>query len=351
MSWPTCAWLSSGSSVTAKANRPCRLAGRLRWFWMQRGWAGEGRRWAQRALKVASLERTAGRAEALLAAGQLAIIQGDHRAARHALEQSVRMFRGFEEPRNLAEALCFLGNALESSEDPDAAQPYYEESLAMHEKAGNAWGSLHVMMSLSLRLAQRRDYAGAAKLMNDCIVRAKACGDDWTYAHALNHLGDVSRCQGDYSRAGELYNEALVSFEAQGQRRVLPSLWHNLGYVALHAGEYTAALARFRESLSMYQEQNDRRGIAECLAGIAGAFGAIGDWQRAGRMFGASEALLKAAGTTLWPSNRPDYERNVATARALTDEGNFYAAWVEGRAMSQEAAVELAKEPAEPVAA
>jgi non-specific serine/threonine protein kinase len=322
-----------------------RLAGNMRWFFMQRGWAGEGRRWAQRALNSASLERTAGRAEALLAAGQLAIIQGDHRAARHSLEQSVRIFRGLTEQRSLAEALCFLGNALESSEDPDAAQPYYEESLALHEKAGNAWGSLHVMMSLSLRSAQRHDYESAARMMNDCILRAKACGDVWTYAHALNHLGDVYRCQGNYVHAGELYNEAMTSFEAQGQRRVLPSMWHNLGYVALHAGDYTTALARFRESLAMYQDQNDRRGIAECLAGVAAVFGAMGDWQGAARLFGASEALLQAAGTTLWPSNRPDYERSVTTARARTDEGNFYAAWVEGRSMSLEAALDLAKEP------
>jgi hypothetical protein len=77
----------------------------------------------------------------------------------------------------------------------------------------------------------------------------------------------------------------------------------------------------------------------------------MGDWQRAARMFGASEALLQAAGTTLWPSNRADYDRNVATARAQTDEGNFYAAWVEGRAMSQETALYLAKVAVQPVAA
>ena len=71
----------------------------------------------------------------------------------------------------------------------------------------------------------------------------------------------------------------------------------------------------------------------------------MGDWQHAARLFGASEAMLKAAGTTLWPSNRPDYDRYVSLARSKTDEGNFYASWVEGRGMSPEAALALAKEP------
>ena len=221
----------------------------------------------------------------------------------------------------------------------------------MHDAAGNTWGALHVLMSLGLRRARSRDYAGAESIIEDCLVRARACGDEWTHAHALNHLGDMARCQGDYARAGELYNQALASFEAQGQRRVLPSLWHNLGYVALHGADYATALSLFRESLSVYQEQSDRRGVAECLAGIAGVFGAMRDWQRAARLYGASEALLKAADTTLWPSNRPDYDRYVAVARSRTDEGNFYAAWVEGRAMSLEAALGLAKEPVEAVSA
>jgi sugar (pentulose or hexulose) kinase len=70
----------------------------------------------------------------------------------------------------------------------------------------------------------------------------------------------------------------------------------------------------------------------------------MGDWQRAARLFGAAEALLKAAGTTLWPSNGPDYDRNVAASRSHTDESNFYVAWVEGRAMSVTDALDLAKD-------
>jgi predicted ATPase/Tfp pilus assembly protein PilF len=328
-----------------------RLAGSLRWFWMQRGWGGEGRRWAQRALNASSLEPTAGRAEALLGAGQLAIMQGDPRAARRALEQSVRIWRTVPGHAGLAEALCFLGNALENAEDPDAAQPCYEESLALHEKAGNRWGILHVLISLGLRMSQRRDYIGARARMEEALRIATECKDAWSYTHCLNHLGDLARCMGDYARAGDFYNQALVAFEAQGQRRVLPSMWHNIGYVELHKGDYAAALGRFRDAMSAFHEQADRRGVAECLIGIAAVYGDQGDWQRAARLFGAAEALLTREGTTIWPSNRPDYERAVARARTGTDEGNFYAAWVEGRGMSLDAALELALEPAETAAA
>jgi DNA-binding NarL/FixJ family response regulator len=49
-------------------------------------------------------------------------------------------------------------------------------------------------------------------------------------------------------------------------------------------------------------------------------------------------------GTQLWPSNRPDYERWAARARARLDPGDFGRALAEGRAMPLEEAAAWALE-------
>jgi hypothetical protein len=55
--------------------------------------------------------------------------------------------------------------------------------------------------------------------------------------------------------------------------------------------------------------------------------------------------LLTAIGVQLWPSNRADFDRDVAAARGCLDEATFMAAWAQGRAMSIDRAVDCALEP------
>jgi hypothetical protein len=106
--------------------------------------------------------------------------------------------------------------------------------------------------------------------------------------------------------------------------------------------------------------------IAECLEGFASLAGQpgqrepsqsdpgsrgsrrTGDWpdrvQQAARLFGAAAALRERAGVPVAPARREEYERQVATARAMLDTAAFAAAWAEGRAMPPEQAIRVARE-------
>jgi hypothetical protein len=60
------------------------------------------------------------------------------------------------------------------------------------------------------------------------------------------------------------------------------------------------------------------------------------------RLLGASQALLKAMGTVMDSGNRIQYERAVASARALVGDKAFERAWQEVRGRSREQAIEYA---------
>jgi tetratricopeptide (TPR) repeat protein len=147
---------------------------------------------------------------------------------------------------------------------------------------------------------------------------------------ALIGLGDLARAGADHEQAGRLYNEALALQRTTGHSRHTTSLLHNLGYVALRRGETQRARQLFQESLAQFRDVGEQRGVAECLAGLAGVAAAEGQADAAARLFGAAEALFERLGTQLSASNRADYERSLAEARAALDTPTFASIWAEG---------------------
>jgi hypothetical protein len=59
-------------------------------------------------------------------------------------------------------------------------------------------------------------------------------------------------------------------------------------------------------------------------------------------LFAAGEVLREAAGATMRPTVRAQYESIRAAAHALLDEEAWDAAWTEGRAMTPEQAIAYA---------
>jgi predicted ATPase/DNA-binding SARP family transcriptional activator len=328
------------------AEAALRLAGAMWFFWLQRGYWSEGRERLEEALALA---RDSGcsreRAKALCGAGTLAWPQDDYGAARSRLEESVALWQQLGDRWGLALALYYLGHAALMSGDYPAARSCYEESLPIFEELGDTWGLSQPLEGLGRVALQEGDYAAARARLEESLAIRRAIGDKWQIALAQNVLGDVARCQRDYNLATALYEESLALFRELDSRGGMASSLHNLGYVAHGQGDERRAGALFGESLTLFCELGDKRGIAEALAGLAGVAAATGQPERAARLFGVVEGLLTAIGVQLWPSNRADFDRDVAAARARLDEATFMAARAQGRAMSIARAVDCALEP------
>jgi hypothetical protein len=160
----------------------------------------------------------------------------------------------------------------------------------------------------------------------------------------LNSKGEVTRLEGDYGAAEQLYQQALAVFRQLGSPWGANIVLQNLAYIAQHHGDYDRAKSLFAEGLRTSLELRDGPATANCLAGLAGIVGILGQRQQAARLFGAAEALRDILGAQIQPGDRPDYESSLATARAQLDPITFEAAWAEGRAMALEQAVASALE-------
>lgn len=317
-----------------------RLVGALAWFWGIQGDGAEGLEWTEAALAKSTGAPPAPLAQALHMAGELAWQQGQYAVARTRLEESAELFRTLGDKRGLAYVLQILPMVIEEPE----ASAMGAEALRLFKEAGDAWGAAHAAFTLSY-LTLLRDESVGEEALKAMLVRCRALGDEWMMAEVLNYLGDLARGHGDIQQATARYEESLALLRKQGLTGTVPSLLHNLGYMALQAGNTRRALRLFRESLILFRDLGDQRGIAECLAGLAGALAAMRLPDRAARLFGAGEALMEAAGASMWRANLADYERNRGVARGQMDDAAFAAAWETGRALTAEQAIAEAVKP------
>jgi tetratricopeptide (TPR) repeat protein len=191
------------------------------------------------------------------------------------------------------------------------------------------------------------NYQAARAFLEQSLPIYRTLGNQWGIAQTLDHLGDIARCEGDYERAAALYQESLTLFQAQGIQIEIAAILHNLGYVALARGDQQRACAHFAESLALHREQGNRPGVLESLAGFGALLAVQGQPTRAAILFGAIAARRAALSAPMWPAERVEYERHIASVRTALGEGALQAALAEGRSMTLEDAIAYALQSAD----
>jgi len=186
------------------------------------------------------------------------------------------------------------------------------------------------------------DPVGARAKYEESIALWRENGDPFGLAMPLNDLGRITSAQGDYAAACEFYRESGDLLRQVGNKWSLALVLMGLGYATLHLNDLTQACASFKEGLTIWRELGNRTGIIQCIAGFAGLAGMQHQPDRAAQLFGAAEALFKSIGFPLEGTTRIEFERNVAHACAQSDDEQWQAAWLKGRALTLDQAMALA---------
>jgi DNA-binding NarL/FixJ family response regulator len=99
-----------------------------------------------------------------------------------------------------------------------------------------------------------------------------------------------------------------------------------------------------RETLHLARRSNDKVPLQYALFGLAAAAAVQKKPARAARLWGASEAVREVAGVHLTALARTgtNYDAHLEAARSQLGEPAFTKAWSEGKAMTQEEAIEYA---------
>jgi MalT-like TPR region len=319
-----------------------RIAVALRRFWVARGHMREGRSWLHQALASGALA-AAIRARASSAAGCLAYLQDDYVEATALLEAGLALFRDLDDRPGIGFAACWLGGTLVARRDLDRAAVLAEEALAVARELDDDEG-LRQALDLSALAADLRGEVGEARrLYEECLALARRHGDGTKIVQALACLAIVGIEEGDHAAARRWGEEGLALARTLGDTFATRDAPLSLGLVAVAEGDPEGAASSLRTALRLSDELAQRFELATCLKGL-GAVAALRDQpERAVHLFAAAKRVQESFGAAddVPPIER-DLHRHLATARALTGEEAFAAAWSFGLLMRQQDAVAYA---------
>jgi predicted ATPase len=278
------------------------LVAALMSFWPIRGHLSEARKWSERALSMSHGDRTKQRAEILYGAAILARARLDYDIARSFLEECLAIQEELGLTRGVAESVKGLGNLQADQNHFDAAREFYEKSLAL-------WREL---------------------------------GDDQGMSETLNNLGYLARERGEPTRAVEMLSESLDLFRDMGDKQGTARALMNLSAAVRDLGRIDEAKDLAQESLELWRDLGDTWDVADCIDELALVAVEIEEWERAARLFGASDALRRALGARRPPLEQALCMKGIEAVRSRLGRNAFTAAWGEGSRMRMEEAIDHA---------
>jgi len=286
------------------ADRALRLSAAAVWLWFVRGQFSEGRDWIERILAAPWGDvRSVARCRALFAAGVLAHYQGDSARVPCVLTEAETLSREVGDRSSLARSLLLRGIAAEDE----------------------------------------GRYAEAAPLVQEAMELFRELGDKLWTAQALVHQGIVAFGAEDLETAIARCEEGLAIYDTVGKKLGasvgISGALDTLSLIAMQQHRYEDALSLQRRSISMRFDLGDRRGVALSLAGFAAIATQMGDFERAVRLFGASQALQEAVGSSLAHPESDLYDAAMARARRNLTAARSAAAWDAGSSQSLEHSV------------
>ncbi len=288
---------------TGAADRAQESAAALWRFWQQRGHLAEGRRWLDEILAMPSGQGpTAARAKALIGAGGIAWWQQDREAAGVFYGEAVAVERELGDPARTAEALYNL-SFVAAGDDLAAAGPLLDESLELFRRANDERGVAQVLTLLVMPDAE----AGRWDAVIDSLEEVVAI----------------------WRRLGERLH---LAFDL---------LW--LSFSHGRVGHRREARSAGLEALELFREVDNRTGIGITFTDLAFLATWEGRHEDAIRLAGASESIKEQVGGPPGAIGGLLEGDPVAEARAHLSEGAADRAWEEGRAMTVDEAVAVAR--------
>jgi predicted ATPase/DNA-binding SARP family transcriptional activator/class 3 adenylate cyclase len=198
------------------------------------------------------------------------------------------------DPNAYATALARAAWAHNVLGDLERAETLAQSSLDQFVALRNRVGQCRALLGLGLAAIARGDIDRARERLTQSLELAEVHGTANDRYAALHNLGELERDAGNLDRASVLLEQARQLALDDGNNAYSAAIEHGLGDTALAAGDTAAAEQHYRSAIGLAQGLGALRTYAYCLAGLASAAASRGECERAGRLWGASEAFRRA---------------------------------------------------------
>jgi tetratricopeptide (TPR) repeat protein len=257
------------------------------------------------------------------------------------LDQSVGLFRELDDRKGLARALWRRGQQKTHLGDAAGRTDLFEARNLARE-AGDMWTMAMVYVTLTRaalnagNLTEAKSHASEGLKVAEASRSAQGLG--WVYYQ----LGRVAYSEGKLADARDYLEQSVLATRDAEEALLTGDALTLLGQVEGMLGDDARARELLGRSLSIYTRIGIPLRIA--MASIAAANLAITrhSYAQGARLLGAAESIYPPLLTRLEHWDRAEYEAIRGTAQAALGKDSFDRAWVEGRAMMSEQAIEYA---------
>jgi predicted ATPase/class 3 adenylate cyclase len=290
-------WLAENDT-----DRGLVMCGRLWRFWHLRGHLREGTRITQTALdNPGAKARTFGRAKALIGLAGLLYWQLQYEPARR----------------------------------------HYEEALAIARDIGDKTLEVETLYSLAYVRDIEGDYERAIKDFEDAQLLYESQGNELMAVWSLGSIGMTETLRGRHDVAVEMLDRTIGAFERLRDGFGIRNATAVKLRALMHLNRLKDARTLNRDVLRLSAQEHDITSFSASLLDAASLFALTGDYERAALVTGAAQRIVEESGGQPPPElvNRIDA---MPALKAHLDANHLNHLISDGRALSQEAATELA---------
>jgi predicted ATPase len=260
-------------------------------FWSNWGHLGECAAFLQRGLESAGPDVTLPvRAAALRMAGLVALFH-DMQEAHGYLAKALEIARAADDRPVMARALWGIADCQFSSGDAGQALATDADAVAIARSTGDAVLLGECLCSHAAHL--RDDPRAQSAAYAEVLTLTARSGDRRIRAIAHHNLGDTATVTGDWQAArSHLEQTRAIYAELRGKGEEAISA---LGWVHLGQGDPGGAEAIFTHALRQAERDYARADTMIAMLGLACTAAALGNWQRAARLFAMADQENAAA--------------------------------------------------------
>lgn len=225
--------------------------------------------------------------------------------------------------------------------DPNRSLRVGHEALALFEQSGDVYEQSYTLLFMGLAYIQGGDVVQAKTAMQRAYELAQNTYDPWLMIEIACNLGLSWAFVGDYERSITMLEATLATAKSNRDTYTTSHALFNLAVVAVLRGDVQPVADASRAWLAFMPEIVAVNGAAVSFAleGVAAGAALSHAYERAARLFGASDALRALAGSLpVLPSDNL-YQQAVTTLRQQLTSPHLVEAWATGRALSVAQAV------------
>jgi predicted ATPase/DNA-binding XRE family transcriptional regulator len=265
--------------------------------------------------------------------------RADVSAAKSLFEQSFKLYRKNDDRWGIAQTTFLLAILEQDQGHETLALSMFENSLDLFQQLGDLWG----IARLSQHLGELYLKLGSAEKAISFFHQHLKIDEDLKFkegtAVALRNLGNFYRYQGDYAQAEQYYDKSLTICREYDLKDDMSKNLFYLGLLALHHNDYELAAWYFIHNYRSLHTVNEKKSECDLLTGMAAVAAGTNQPERAAKLSGATQAILKTMDLPYQPYDRAEFDRHMFIARDQLGEAIYEALAKEGYAMSPEQAV------------